>query len=52
MDFFDKLVIVGLYCLPLLVVSLPLLPFAIANTIAEKRQKEADEQTMKEWGLK
>ena len=52
MDFFDKLVIVGLYSLPILAVLLPLLPFAIANTIAEKQQKEADEQTMKEWGLK
>lgn len=52
MDFLDKLVIVGLYSLPILAVLLPLLPFAIENTIAEKRQKEADEHTMKEWGLK
>ncbi len=52
MDFFDKLVILGLYSLPVLAVIVPLLPFAIANTIEEKKQRKADEQIMKEWGLK
>ena len=52
MDFFDKLIVVGFYSLPFLAVLLPLLPFAIANTIAENRQRKADDLKMKEWGLK
>jgi hypothetical protein len=52
MDFFDKLIVVGLYSLPFLVVLLALLPFAIANTIEENRQRKADDLKMKEWGLK
>lgn len=52
MSFFDKIVSISFYSIPVLAVILPLIPFAIMNTIEENKQRKADELKMKEWGLK
>ena len=52
MTILDKICILSIFAIPLFLVILPLVPFAIMNTIEENKQRKADELKMKEWGLK
>lgn len=51
-DVIDTIAVLGIYSGAFLILLLPFIPFAIATTIRENREKAESDRITKEWGLK
>ena len=51
-NFIDTLAVLGIYGGLFIFPLLPFIPFAIANTIRENREKAESDRVIREWGLK